>query len=207
MSGGEVIGLVSGIIAIVEASLKVYNAAADASGLPSSFRNVATRLPIIHDTLAAALAGLTDDPPSPEGSAAIKSVLQGCGEKAAALEKIFRAVIPAPDSSRAERYRKALKTLPSADKVDSLMGGILSDLQMLVANHAVKAPTRAQMERLIAAASVDPDRRVGTPSMSFRNTGTGSQIVHSERGDQIVNIRSGPQFHGDMTGGVFNFSS
>ncbi|KXX74227.1 Vegetative incompatibility protein HET-E-1 [Madurella mycetomatis] len=47
MSGAEVISIISGIIAIVDATAKVYDAANDASGLPEAFLDVVTRLPLI----------------------------------------------------------------------------------------------------------------------------------------------------------------
>ncbi|KAK7422485.1 hypothetical protein QQZ08_009473 [Neonectria magnoliae] len=62
MSGGEVLGLISGIIAIVDATLKVYNAYSSASSLPSTFRDVAARLLLVQDTLCAVLDDLTDEP-------------------------------------------------------------------------------------------------------------------------------------------------
>lgn len=51
MSGAEVIGVISGIIAIVDATIKIYSAANDASGLPEAFRDVALRLPLVSKTL------------------------------------------------------------------------------------------------------------------------------------------------------------
>ena len=51
MSGPEVTGPISGIIAMIGATMKIYGAANDASGLPEAFRYVATRLPLVRETL------------------------------------------------------------------------------------------------------------------------------------------------------------
>jgi len=42
MSGAEVIGIISGVIAIINATIKIYSAANDASSLPEAFRDITT---------------------------------------------------------------------------------------------------------------------------------------------------------------------
>ncbi|KAF7558275.1 hypothetical protein G7Z17_g117 [Cylindrodendrum hubeiense] len=210
MSGAEIIGLISGIISLIDASISVYNAAADASGLPSSFRDVASRLPLIKDSLSTALKALEDDPQTPEAAGALTSMLTACSDKAVALEAIFRAVIPGEGASRLERYGKAMKTLPKGGKVETLMAGILADLQVLVFHQTFNVATRAQIERLIAGASKGHEKEIAkqaSPSMTFHNTGTGSQIVHSGDGTQNLNMGSGQQFTGDGFSGTFYFGS
>jgi N-terminal domain on NACHT_NTPase and P-loop NTPases len=198
MSGVEVISLVSAIISLLNTTLQIYNVAKDGSGLPASFRDVASRLPLVQDTLNSTLQSFEEDTPSPESQKAIKVVLEACEDKAAALEKIFRAVIPPAGSSRVERYRKALLTIPKADKVETLMSGILADLQVLTGNHAIKTATRVQIQKLIDVAQ--RDRFVETPSGQFNNMGSGSQIVHSGDGNQNINFGTGPQINGEVSG-------
>ena len=57
MSGAEaaglVLGIISSIIAIIDVTVKVYDAATDASGLPEAFRDVVKRLSLARDTLKA----------------------------------------------------------------------------------------------------------------------------------------------------------
>ncbi|KAM4057015.1 hypothetical protein HRG_003866 [Hirsutella rhossiliensis] len=205
MSGAEVIGIISGIIAILDVSHKVYRAVEDASGLPPSFRDVGSRLPLVQDSLRAAYRGLAEDHVAPECSGALKTVLEGCKLKAAGLERIFRATIPPVGASRTTKYLKALRTIPNATKVEGLMDGIMSDLHVLTANHAVKTATRAQIMKLMAA--VDMDNGGGfyedKSSVVLHNLGSGSQFVHRGVGNQNMTSGTGLQFNGAMTGDFY----
>ena len=49
VEAGTVIGLISGVISIIEATKAVYDAAKDAKGQPEAFRQVAARLPLVND--------------------------------------------------------------------------------------------------------------------------------------------------------------
>ncbi|RYP06507.1 hypothetical protein DL765_009461 [Monosporascus sp. GIB2] len=111
MSGAEVIGLISGIIAIVSATIKVYAAAANASGLPEAFNDVATRLPLVRNTLQIVCEHLNTLNPDEESCKVMKPVLERCEDRAKRLEQIFEKVVPQPDASRMERYWRTARTL------------------------------------------------------------------------------------------------
>ncbi|RYP69543.1 hypothetical protein DL771_006058 [Monosporascus sp. 5C6A] len=111
MSGAEVIGLISGVIAIVNATIKVHAAAADASGLPEAFNDVATRLPLVRNTLQTICGHLNTTNPDEESCKAMKPVLERCEDRAKRLEQIFGKVVPQADASRMERYWRAARTL------------------------------------------------------------------------------------------------
>ncbi|PHH70988.1 hypothetical protein CDD82_6805 [Ophiocordyceps australis] len=125
--------------------------------------------------------------------------------------------MPAAGASRMRRYLKAAKTIPNADKVDSLMGGILADLEVLTGNHAVKAAMRAQMERRLGAAGATRakaarDREVRgkaardwphpSAAVALRNLGTGSQFVHTGQGHQNM-ASGGIQINGATSGPLY----
>ncbi|RYP12752.1 hypothetical protein DL767_011135 [Monosporascus sp. MG133] len=152
MSGAEVIGLISGIIAIVGATVKVYGAATDASGLPEAFRNVAKRLPFVQETPQTAQGYLNTADPDEVFCNAIKPVLESCEDKAKRLAVIFEKVVPQADASRMERYLLAARTLGKGDIVESLMKGILDDVQLLTGNRVTKLPTEADIAHLIRTA-------------------------------------------------------
>jgi len=152
MSGPEVVGLISGIIAIVGAIVKVYAAATDASGLPEAFRHVAKRLPLVQETLQAAQGQLSTANPDEAFYKGMKPVLEGCEDKATRLKAIFEKVIPQADAPRMDRYLLAARTLGKGDTVESLMKGILDDIQLLTGNRVTKLPTEAKIAELIRAA-------------------------------------------------------
>jgi hypothetical protein len=48
VEAGTVIGLISGVISIIEATKTIYDAAKDVKGQPDAFRQVAARLPLVN---------------------------------------------------------------------------------------------------------------------------------------------------------------
>ncbi|KAL7955691.1 hypothetical protein V8C34DRAFT_290759 [Trichoderma compactum] len=209
MSGAEIIGLISSIIAIVDASLKIYEAVGDSSGLPSQFRDAAARLPVIQNTLENVRTFLTEEEEDGEGlwtsksHEALSTVLQSCFAKTTSLNRTLQAVMPKEGTSSMRRYIKALKTLPNADKVECLMNGILRDVQVLAANHTVKSATRLQvrslsdmMKKAEKRESMNGSRRA---TVSFYNSGLGAQCAYDGQGNQNVLTGQGLQINGVST--------
>ncbi|PTB64882.1 hypothetical protein BBK36DRAFT_1142809 [Trichoderma citrinoviride] len=210
MSGVELLGLITGIITLIDASVKIYKAAEDASGLPPSFRDIAARLPLIQESLMLAGEGLEADSLSGKPHAALKQVLESCKARAASLRDVFQSVIPPADASPAIRRLKALKMMAKASKVGGLVDGIAGDLQVLTANHAFKAATRTQIAALAADINkkeeVKPaqEGRGGAPNMWDK--GSGLQYVHTGAGNQNIASDRATQVNGTFQGGTFNFS-
>lgn len=152
MSGAEVIGIISGIIAIVDATAKVYNAANDALGLPEAFRDIVIRLPLVRKTLQTVSRNLNNTNPDEEYCKAIKPVLERCENRATQLDKIFKSVVPQADASRMERYVHAVRTLGKGDTVETLMKGILEDVQLLTSNRVAELPTETSVAAVIREA-------------------------------------------------------
>ncbi|KAI8682021.1 SesA domain-containing protein [Fusarium keratoplasticum] len=203
MALAEVTGVISAIITIIEASIKIYRNAADASDIPQSFRDAASRLPLIQDTLKLATDGLAEDVLDTQSHASLSAVLEKCTDRVAVLLDIFQLVITPARASRAERYLRALKTIPQAEKVETLMEGIMADLQLLATNQAVKAATRKQMERLISRIEVNGES-CRSPII-LNNSGSGRQFVHNGTGHQNVATDTATQINGSFSGGTFSF--
>lgn len=150
----ELKGLISGIIAIVDASIQLYKTVDDVSGLPRSFRDVADRLPAIQHTLEVALWWLAEGEEdackvSVERYIALSRMLESCHNKAVVIQNILQSVVPGSNTSLIGRCVKAIKAMSLANRVEGLMQGILHDLQVLAANRAVNATPRPQMKRHI----------------------------------------------------------
>ena len=178
MSGAEVIGVISGIIAIVDATAKIYNAANDASGLPEAFRDVATRLDLICNTLQTISGNLDNTIPDDQRYKAIMPVLQRCEDRATKLGKIFKDVVPQTDASRMERYVLAARTWGKGDTVESLMKGILEDVQLLTGNRVAELPTETRVVQGISPRSIVKDtantKQAFTRPLPARPNGTPS---------------------------------
>ncbi|WYZ43989.1 hypothetical protein EsH8_VII_000425 [Colletotrichum jinshuiense] len=205
MSGAEVIGLVSGIIAIIDVIVKIQDAAQQASGLPAAFRDVARRMPLLRDTMLAVQEDLSsggDD----RSFEALGQVLDSCKEKVDSLEKIFREVIVTPDASRTQRYTSAVRTLGKGRTLEDHMSGITADIHLLMANYAIKAATRTKLGGIVGEMEISQSHQGSNLESYIANHGTGSQNIHTGTGDQNINSGSGGQFSGHFEG-PFNFSS
>ncbi|KAK3364018.1 hypothetical protein B0T25DRAFT_587633 [Lasiosphaeria hispida] len=173
MSGAEIIGVISGVIAIIDATAKIYKTANDASGLPEAFRDVALRLPLVRKTLQTVSENNTT--PDEEWHKAIEPVLQRCKDRAKQLEEIFNHVVPQAGASRMERYVLATRTWGKGDTVESLMKGILEDVQLLSSNRVAGLPTETNVAAAIRKAieevsAISPSLPTGThPSATHEN--------------------------------------
>jgi len=106
MSGAEailVLGVISSVIAIVDGTKKVYDAATNAEGLPKAFREVAGRLPIVRNILDSAKQYIDKGHIDEDSCKGVKYIVDACGKKAEKLDELFHKVIPAEGNSRAER--------------------------------------------------------------------------------------------------------
>ncbi|KAK1774823.1 hypothetical protein QBC45DRAFT_336742, partial [Copromyces sp. CBS 386.78] len=233
MSGLEILGAISSVIAILEAGARVIGACQDANGIPSSMRDAHARLPLVIETLRL----VDNDVRSSRGSdtnRGMEKVLKACEKKAISLERIFRACIPpgAPRSSLCRRIVTAIRMtlrVGKTRKIEYLMKGILEDIQLLADNHALSDSTRHQI-RQSTESMIQGDWRRALPSpLVSKSTvvvpstyghapqhqpsghhnhhqGTGTQYIHVHGGG-ILNINSGqsPYIVGTIAGGRFPF--
>jgi hypothetical protein len=191
MSGVEaslVVGLISGTIQIIDGIAKAYRLAKDVNALPQAFREVAQRLPLVRSTLQTAESHIAAYKPDKDSCNAMKSVVESCGDKAKRLETIFQDVIPPADTPILDRYFKAVQTLGKGNRVETLMKGILVDVQLLAGNSSIKAATKAQVEKLVKAIEelsvIPPSLPEEDSSTTVANYGSGPQSVHTGFGDQ-----------------------
>lgn len=200
MSGAEVLGIVSGAITLIEASIKLYKTAKDSSGLPPHLRDAATRLPLIQSSLQTAAERIQQDR-QPESYAALEAVLQACSDRAAQLYQIFETMVPRTGATRTQRYVKAVRSFPQVDRANALIEEILADLQVLTLDHVVKSGARSD------STSIGMRRDVqGESLVTLHNVGVGKQYVHTGQGDQNVASDRATQLNGSFNGGTFNFT-
>jgi hypothetical protein len=147
MSGVEVIGLISGIITLLDAVATVSSTIKDAKGLPSAFRQVDRRLPLVRLILSEAEKLNLDE----RSWSAVKPAVEDCKGTVKRLKKIFDAVRPQGKIFRIKRYYNIVKTLGRGNEVEDLMKGILVDVQLLAGNQAIKAASGAQVDELAEA--------------------------------------------------------
>lgn len=209
MSGVEIIGLISSIITLIDASVTIYKTLEGGPGLPLSFRDSAARLPLIQDSLTLVRQNLDADASSAASHAALKQVLEACAGRATALHDVFQIMIPPVSVSPLTRGLIIMKAMSKANYVDKLVGGIMEDLQVLTANHAVKAATRTQIEALMAEIKQREEAVVQEghgEAVSVRDAGLRRQYVYNGVGNQNIASDKATQINGTSVGGTFNFS-
>jgi hypothetical protein len=215
MSGAEaslIIGLISGIVAIVDATKTVYDAVKDQHGLPDALREVAKRLPLVKDNLEKVKTFVESGRMGDEAMEAAKHVLEHCNQRVADLETIFKKVSPLEGDSRMNRYFKAVKTLGKDGKVEKLMKGILEDLSILATRSGMETKddienlSKALSELSVLPPSV-PDHVFDETKTSYKNTNSGSGTQHNYNpsgGENVFYSGSGHQVTGSHA--TLNFS-
>ena len=206
MSGGEalaVLGAISAIISIIDASKKVYNAAKDTKGLHPAFREVAGRLPIVESILESAKQNIDERKVNDDSCKGVKHVAEACEEKVKTLDDLFHKAIPADGASDLKRYYKAVKALGRGNEVEKLMKGILEDVQLLACERGMNTATYDQEQEIVKAIS---DVSAISPSVpenefqetGFTNTNYGSGTQYNAKGK---NINQGNARQYNLTGG------
>lgn len=203
MSGAEatfVVGLISGMIKIIEATKTIYSAAKDAKGQPKAFHQVHARLVLVIAVLDKAKErAQTVDETTLE---ALEPILESCKAKAENLNKIFQKVIRKDDDKWYDRYKKALGALGKEYKVECLMEEILKDIQVLVCERLIGTVTNAQEKEIQEAikemnempSSLQDEARSVTQS----HQGSGNNIANTGRGAQ--HNGTGDLYHNEIKG-------
>ena len=203
MSGAEalaILGIISSVISIVDGTKQVYDAASNTNGLPEAFREVAARLPIARDILDSAKRHIKGGGTNEDSYKAAKDVVEDCQARAQKLEKIFQDVIPADGASRAGRYISAVKTVGKGNRVETLMKGILEDLQLLAIKHGMVTERDTREKELARAikevAALQPSLpEHATDEIGFTATHSGSGAINQAQGYQFNNPGSGHIYH------------
>jgi hypothetical protein len=206
MSGAEasvVLGVISSIITIVDKSKAIFDAVKDAKGQPEAFREVAQRLPIVHGILVAAETRIKEDDVGDESCKEVEPTIKACKSKAKKLQDIFNKALPAPGAPTMERYIKAVKMLGKENKVESLMKGILEDVQLLTSHQILFDMTPDQEEQLGTALADVTALEPSIPEQLLQDSaftnilyGDGSQY-NSNAGHQYINPGPGKQFNAE----------
>ena len=203
MSGAEaitVLGIISSVIQIVDGIKQVYDAASDTNGLPEAFREVAARLPIVHEILKSAKRHIHEGGTNEGSCKAAKNVVEDCQSKAQKLEKLFQNVIPVDGASRVERYISAVKALGKGNRVETLMKEMLEDLTLLAIKHGMVTETDRREKELVKAieelAALPPSlSERATDEPAFIATHYGSGAINQAQGDQFNNPGNGHIYH------------
>ena len=210
MSGVEavaVLGVISSIIAIVDGTKKVWDAATDTKGLPEAFREVAGRLPIVKSILNSTEQRIKEDKLNDDSCKGVENIAKVCKEKAQKLEKLFDHVIPGEGASHVERYRKAVKVFGKGHGVEKLMQGILEDVNLLAGEKGISSASKAQQEQILKAIKEIAAVAPSIPEQEFQQTGFTNSNYGSgtQNNGQGENVLQGNAQQYNSGGGMMNF--
>lgn len=194
MSGLEVIGAISAVITLLDASIKIYDSTRSDAKLSETFDVVRRRLPVILHILQRCKNVLEqgeDSMPS-DVCEALEKILDACDEKARKLREIFESVIPGEKDTWRKRYAKVIQRHGKGNKVEELMATLTQDVQLLVNNNAVNSATPEQNVELVhilkemkSVKSLTPEEE-RTASAFHSGGGTQTNNVNSGSGQQII---------------------
>ncbi|KAJ5760217.1 TPR repeat protein [Penicillium odoratum] len=195
MSGLDVLGGISAVIGLLDASIKIYDSAQHDIKLSATFEVIRLRLPVLLHTLEICKShlGSRQDAIPEEICEALENTLENCDAKASNLRAIFERIIPGESDRWNVRYSKILRRLGKGNKVEELMTSITEDVQLVVnhdAVHSANARENLELENIIQEmksikSSVSTE---DSSSMTF-SSGGGAQTnnVNNGSGQQINN--------------------
>lgn len=209
MSGVEattVLGTISATLHLIEASRNVFHAAKDAKGLHEAFRKVSENIPLVEAILEMAAdaqqrnvtelrdtGNLVRKEALETSAKAIEPVIATCKGNVDRLKLIFDQAVPSDQSTRMQRYLKALQTVGPQKKclVEELMGEILAKLQLLRDYRFLEdgkiweklADARHEMSQI--------PRSLQEESIRYSHTGSGPMNIGCDSGQQRFYTQSG----------------
>ncbi|KAJ5557284.1 TPR repeat protein [Penicillium frequentans] len=203
MSGLEVLGGISAVISLLDASIKIYDSAQHDIKLSATFEVVRLRLPILLHTLEICKKNLgpRQDAVPGEVCEALENTLDGCDAKASNLRAIFEKIIPGESDTWDKRYFKVLRRLGKGNKVEELMASITEDVQLVVNHDSVQSASARQtleldniikemksIESSVPAANTMTFSNGGGAQTNNVNNGSGQQInTNGHVGTQYIN--------------------
>ncbi|CEJ93679.1 hypothetical protein VHEMI09253 [[Torrubiella] hemipterigena] len=149
MSGAEVLGIISTVISIIDTTIQLSITIKDEASLPSNFKTVAAKLPLIAKLLDNTERYVEEEANNDLASTFL-AILRDCEEKATKLQVLFEKVVPANGDSRVDRYIKAARTIGNGGRVETLMKAILDGLQLLMTTFP-RVTSRRGLENLTKA--------------------------------------------------------
>lgn len=199
----EVLGIISAIIAIVDATQKICEQVRDAHDLPEAFTVIHSQLPLVGSVLRAAEDKYPGKQTADEPQ--IEATLQSCRLQAEKLRILFEKVCPPAHTGRLQRYKKALENTirDRTARVEHLWTSILRSLQVLETFH-VFASLNAHGEIEDALSDIEnvEDSLPGNDGQNNINVYGGSKTMISTGSGANQNIEG----HGTYTAASMTFT-
>ncbi|KAG7402866.1 hypothetical protein Forpe1208_v016756 [Fusarium oxysporum f. sp. rapae] len=171
--------LISTTITDLETAKCHYSVVKSDKGLCEAFHEAGRGLLLVGRALQTARAqlggrNLAGDPQSGMNS------LEACNTNAELSKSIFNTVAQAPETSRFECYKEAVRQEGKGRPVEVLMMGMMEHICALVENGAIRAGMEDQVKALRGAIE-----KLSKMEASVPNEGSGNTFAHCGSGDML----------------------
>ncbi|RYO91811.1 hypothetical protein DL764_008236 [Monosporascus ibericus] len=204
MAGASITDLISSTIAILWVTTENYNMVRDDKGLREAFHEAGRGLLLVEEALQIAKTQLDARDLAGDPQTAMSS-MEACNTKAKLSESIFKDVAQAPETSRFERYKTAVKRVGKENTIEVLVTGMMNDTCDLANDSAIEAAMKDQVKGLRDAidklSTAEPSVPKEPWGNSFSNSGSGKQF-NNTKGTQYNSTDGGKQFFGNFSGSV-----
>lgn len=209
------LSIIASTIAVVQATAATYKAIQKLKGLPKEFIEISQRFPLAEDTLCLLRSQLETQTLDEASKTAIEPCITSCEVKAKKLRDIFQSIESGvrKDGSVIEFYRILLLRLGKAQRVETLMNGMLRDLDVITTNRifsgvaiqGLETRLKQAINQLSTVTSSVPDTGLDNPksiNQTIEFGGTG-YLAHS----QYNNPGNGQQYNVSGSGHTMNFGT
>lgn len=171
--------LISTTITTLEAATDHYNVVKDDKGLREAFHEAGRGLLLVRQALQTGKTQLGGRNAAGDPQSALDS-LKACNANAELSKSIFNAVAQAPETSRFEGYKEAVRQEGKRRTIEVLMMGMMTDVCALAENCAIRAEMEGQVNRLRGAIE-----KLSKMEASVPNERSGDSFTHFGSGDQL----------------------
>ena len=148
MSGIEAIGLISGVLTILDTINKLRQTIEDVHGLNPMLRQAADRLPLVDEILKTIKASIDRGGTDDIACSSMQPVLQSCSNKAHSLKDILQTVAVGANghTPTSRRYVSAIRGLRKRQQAEELMEEMLNDVYLLIGNNMLRKSMEPRQE-------------------------------------------------------------
>jgi hypothetical protein len=186
----------------VEAAANYYNSVKDDKSLREAFHEAGRSQGLVRQALQAANSNLGGHKPTER----IAELVEACHAKAKLSEGIFKEVAQAPEDSRFERYKEAVRQ-SMGSTVEVLAVGMTKDMCELAEDDAMKAVMEDRVVELRDAmaklSKMEPS--VPTEETGYNYTNWGRDQINAPGGTVNRSEGSGNHFPGATFSGSVSF--
>ncbi|KAH7218867.1 hypothetical protein DER44DRAFT_804896 [Fusarium oxysporum] len=186
-----------------------YSVVKDDKDLREAFHAAGRGLLLVEQALQTAKTQLGGRNLAGDPRSAVNS-LKECSTNAELSKNIFNAVAQAPETSRFEHYKEAVKQEGKGKTVEVLVIGMMNDVCVLAENGAIRAGMEEQVNALRGAIEKLSKIEASVPKEGsgniYNHYGSGDQN-NAPDGTQNITKGNGPQFPGGNFHAPLHFGS